>query len=114
MISPNNGIDLLQKWRIECRDRNGNGNINNFINSTRSQSPTEDSGASTLPPIGLAFMYIESSGINHGYNTYVKLIRTDIIQISNISFYYNRYSINDSNLKAMGRFRIDLLKDNDM
>ena len=41
---------------------------------------------------------------------YVILERTDIIQISNITFYYNRYSIltNDS-LKAMGRFKIQLL-----
>ena len=36
--------------------------------------------------------------------------RTDIIQISNISLYYNRFSIltNDS-LKSMGLFRIQLL-----
>ena len=36
--------------------------------------------------------------------------RTDIIQVSYITFYYNRFSIltNDS-LKSMGRFRIQLL-----
>ena len=36
--------------------------------------------------------------------------RTDIIQIKNITFYYNSFSIltNDS-LKSMGRFRIQLL-----
>ena len=36
--------------------------------------------------------------------------RTDIMQITNITFYYNRFSIlTNINLKAMGRFRIQLL-----
>ena len=56
-------------------------------------------------------MYIETSSNNHGRErVFVSFERTDIIQISNITFYYNRYSIstNDS-LKSMGRFRIQLL-----
>ena len=72
--------------------------------------PTPDTGASTLPPIGSSYMYVESSSNNHGDNVFVSWERTDIIQITNISFYYNRFSIltNDS-LKSMGRFRIQLL-----
>ena len=52
-------------------------------------------------------MYIETSTTNHGNNVFVSFERTDIIQISNITFYYNRFSIltNDS-LKSMGRFII--------
>ena len=111
MLSPNSGLSLLQKWNIECKDRNNNVKINNFIRSTKSTSPTGMSGAVSLPPIGSAFMYIESSGNNNGDYTFVRLIRTDIIQISNTTFYYNRFSTNDENLKAMGRFRIDLLLD---
>ena len=55
-------------------------------------------------------MYIETSSSNHGNNVFVSFERTDIIQITNISFYYNRFSIltNDS-LKSRGRFRIQLL-----
>ena len=55
-------------------------------------------------------MYIETSGGNHGNIVFVSLERTDIIQITNITSYYNRLSIltNDS-LKSMGRFRIQLL-----
>ena len=59
-------------------------------------------------------MYIETSSNNQGPNVFCSWERADIIQITNITFYYNRYSIltNDS-LKAMGRFRIQLLlKDN--
>ena len=112
MISPNNGLYLLQKWSIECKDKNNNGKISNFLKSTRMRSPTGDSGADALPPIGRAFMYIETSGNNNGDYTYVRLIRTDIIQISNISFYYNRFSSSDESLRAMGLFRIDLLLDN--
>ena len=38
--------------------------------------------------------------------------KVDIIQISNITFYYNRFSI-QGDLRAMGRFRIQILtKDN--
>ena len=56
-------------------------------------------------------MYIETSSNNHGHERIVvSWERTDIIQITNITFYYNRFSIltNDS-LKSMGRFRIQLL-----
>ena len=55
-------------------------------------------------------MYIETSSGNHGYNVFCSSERTDIIQINNITFYYNRFSIlSNINLKAMGRFRIKLL-----
>ena len=112
MKAPNSGLYLLQKWKIVCKDKNNNAKINNFIKSTKTQSPTENSGATELPPIGNSFMYLESSGKNNGDNTYVKLIRTDIIQITNISFYYNRFSISDENLRAMTRFRIQILLEN--
>ena len=64
----------------------------------------------SLAPIGDSFMYIETSSNNHGDDVFCSIERTDIIQITNITFYYNRFSIltNDS-LKSMGRFRIQLL-----
>ena len=38
--------------------------------------------------------------------------RTNIIQITNITFYYNRYSIlTDDSEKSVGRFRIQLILD---
>ena len=114
MISPNSGLYLMQRWIIECKDKNNTGKVSNFIKSTRTRSPTGDSGADALPPIGRAFVYIETSGNNNGDYTYVKLIRTDIIQITNISFYYNRYSSSNPDLRAMGRFSIDILLDNDI
>ena len=112
MRAPNNGLNLLQKWHIICKDRNNNSKINNFIKSTKTQSSTEDSGATSLPPIGNSFMYLESSGINHGEGTYAILTRRDIIQITNILFYYNRFSISDENLRAMPRFRVQILLEN--
>ena len=111
---PNTGGYLLQNWVIKCNDKNNNGKIQNFIKSTKTNSPTGHSGATSLPPIGDSFMYIETSSNNHGHErVFVSFERTDIIQISNITFYYNRFSIltNDS-LKSMGRFKIEfLLKD---
>ena len=110
MIAPNSGLYLMQNWIIECKNRNNNGKINNFIKSTKTSSPTGDSGAESLPPIGKAFMYIESSG-NNNNDAYVRMKRTDIIQIANISFYYNRYSSSDENLRSMGRLSISILLD---
>ena len=59
-------------------------------------------------------MYIETTSNNHGNNVFVSFERMDIIQISNITFYYNRFSISDINLQAMGRFRIQLLLENNI
>ena len=56
-------------------------------------------------------MYIETSSNNQGRErVFVSFERTDIFQISNITFYYKRYSIvNNDSKKPMGRFRIQLL-----
>ena len=111
---PNTGGYLLQNWVIKCNDKNNNGKTQNFIKSTKTNSPTGYSGATTLPPIGNSFMYIETSSNNHGNNVFISFERTDLIQVSNVTFFYNRFSIltNDS-LKLMGRVRIQIiLEDN--
>ena len=85
--SGNKGGYLLQNWNIKCNDKNNNGKITNFIKSTETSSPTGDSGATSLPPIGTAFMYIETSSKNHGGSSiFVSWERTDIILITNITF----------------------------
>ena len=109
---PNNSVYLLQNWNIKCNDRNNNGKIQNFFRSSKTNSPTSDSGATSIPPIGDSFMYIETSSNNNGNNVFVSFERTDIIQITDIIFYYNRFSISNVNLRAMGRFRIQLLLEN--
>ena len=111
MRYPNIGSDLLQKWNIKCNDKNNQSRITDFIKSTKSNSPTGFSGATSLPLIGNSFMYIETSSNNHGHErVFVSWERTDIIQISNITFYYNRFSILTNNSKkSMGCFRIQLL-----
>ena len=110
MRYPNIGSDLLQKWNIKCNNKNIVSKIWDFIKSSITNSPTGYSGATNLPPIGNSFMYIETSSNNHGNNVFVSWERNDIIQISNITFYYNRFSIltNDSK-KSMGRIRVELL-----
>ena len=107
---PNIASDLLQKWVIYCNNKNNQSKINDFRKSTKTSSPSSNSGAEGLPPVGTAFMYIETSSNNHGNNVFISWERTDIIKITNITFYYNRYSILTNNsLKNMGRFRILLL-----
>ena len=95
---------------MKCNDKNIKVKLQIFLKSTETNNPTSYSGAESLPPIGTSFMYIETSPNNHGIIVFVSFERTDIIQITNATFCYNRYSFspNDS-LKAMGRFRIHLL-----
>ena len=111
MKFPNIGSDFLQKWNIKCNNKINQSRITDFIKSTKRNRPTGHSGATSLPPIGSAFMYIETSSNNHGHErVFVSFERTDIIQSSNITVYYNRFSILTNNsLKSMGRFRIQLL-----
>ena len=66
IIAGNNGLSLLPNWRFVCNDKNISGKISNFIKSTKTKSPTGDSGSTTLPPIGSAFLYIETSSNNDG------------------------------------------------
>ena len=108
------GSDLLQKWNIICNNKNNQFRTTDFIKSTKTNSPTRNSGATSLPPIGEIFMYIETSSNNHGNNVFVSWERTDIIQITNITFYCKRFSIlTNEDKKSMGRFRIELsLEDN--
>ena len=110
----NTGAKFLQNWYIKCIDKNNNGNIPTFIKSTKTNSPTSHSRATSLAPIGDSFLYLETSSINHGNIIFVSLERTDIAQITNITFYYNSFSIlSIDSLKAMGRFRVHkLLEDN--
>ena len=68
MKAGNTGVYLLPYWKIICNDKNNNGKITNSIESTKSNSPTGDSGATSLPPIGSAFTYIETNSSNHGHN----------------------------------------------
>ena len=113
MIFPNTGYDLLQNWKIVCNNRHGEGKPSDFIKSTKTNSPTGDSGASSLPPIGSCFMFIESSSNNHNSandNVFVSFERTDIIHISNITFYYNRFSSSAADKRNMGKFEILLLR----
>ena len=107
----NTGQDALPQWKILGNNKSGYFKANNCIKTTRGSSPTSNSGATSLPSVGRAFMYIESSANNSGNgNIFVSWERIDIIQITKITFYYNRFSILTNNsLKSMGRFRIQLL-----
>ena len=109
---PNIGGYLLQQWNIKCNDKNISGNMQNFIKSTKTNSPTSHSGAESLPPVGDSFMYRETSSNNHGNIVFVSFERTDFIQISNLTFYYNRLSfLTNNSLKSTGQFRIQLLSE---
>ena len=58
-------------------------------------------------------MYIETSSNNFGENVFCSWERIDIIQLSNITFYYNRFSI-QGDFRAMGRFQIQILTEDNV
>ena len=91
-------------------NENNNGKTQSFLKSTNTNSPTSYSGGESKPPIVNSFMYIETSSNNHGNNVFVSFERTDIIQISNTTCYYNRFSVlTNDRIKSIGRVRTDLL-----
>ena len=77
-----------------------------FINSRKSNNPTPNSGATSLPPIGKPFMYIETSqNKSDSEKIFVSFGRPDKNQSSII-----RFSIFlEVSLKSIGRFSIQLL-----
>ena len=112
---PNIGSDLLQNCNMKCNIKNNDSNVENFKKSTITISPTGESGATNLPPIGSAFMYIEIiSNIRGHEREFVSFERTDVIQKSNITLFYNTFSfLTIDSKKSMGRFRIQLLLGDD-
>ena len=86
----------------------------NFIRATKANSPTSQSGATSLPPISDNSMYKETSSDNHGdERVIVSWEGTEIIQITKLTFYYHRFSnLTNDSLKSIGRSRIQLLLEN--
>ena len=82
-----------------------------FLRSTITNSPTGYLGSTSLPPIGNSFIYFETSSNNHDLEiVFVSWERTDFIQFSKVTFYYNRFSILTNNsIKSMHWFGIRLL-----
>ena len=64
---PNIGRDFFQKWNNKSKDKNNDSKVGNFVKSTITNSPISYSGATSLPPIGSAFIYIETSSNNLGH-----------------------------------------------
>ena len=103
-------MSVLPYWKTNCNDINKNGKISNFIKSRKTKNPSSHSGATSLPPIGKSFMFIEKNSNNHDKNVFVSWERTDIIQITNMTFSWSRFSnITNDSLRTVGRFRIQLL-----
>ena len=75
---PKTGGYLLQIWVMKRNDKNNHGKIQNFIESTKTISPSGSSGATILPLIGDSFMYIETSSVNHGSIVFVDKNRNKI------------------------------------
>ena len=107
MKHPNSGGKFLQNWNIKCNDEINNGKIQNLKKKTRTKSPTGDSGASSyLLSVLLSYIQKQALVIMEIMFFFFSFGRIDIIQLTNIPFFYNRFSFLTKNkLKAVGRFR---------
>ena len=73
-------------------DENNKSKRQNFIKSTKTNSPTGHSRGLLLPPKEDSFMYIDTSQSNSGNKkVFDSVEKTDNIQINQIIFYYNRF-----------------------
>ena len=102
----NAGSFFLHFWIIECNDRKIAGKKSSSLRPTKTNSPSGNTGATISPAIGDCSMYIEASNF-FGTNAFLSLERIDSIQISNITFYYNRYSKPTNNLISKGQLQIN-------
>ena len=82
----NTGGDLLQNWVSKCNDKKNNGKRQNFNKSLKTNSWTGYLRATSLPPTGKSFIYIETASNTHDNFVFVSLEGIDIFQISNITF----------------------------
>ena len=64
LIFPKIGKNLPQKWTIKCNNETNDGRVVNFIKRTKTSSPTGNSGATTLPPMGNFFRIQKQVKIN--------------------------------------------------
>ena len=81
--------------------------MQNFVIPTESTSPTGSTAASSSHPFDESFMDIETGDNCSDQFVFNSLERTDIIQISNNTFYCYRLSAGKS--KSIGRIRNQLI-----
>ena len=82
----NAGPFLKPFSRKESIDKGNEGK--KLVRATKTISPTRNTGAMISPPIEDAVMYIETNDKPFGGNVFISHEKTDIIQFSNITFFY--------------------------
>ena len=82
---------MLQQWITNYYDKNSSSILQTFEESPKASTSTTNTGATSLPPIGDSFMFVEKSGINFGQNSSGSFERTDFIQISNVSSFITAF-----------------------
>ena len=65
--------------------------MQNVKKSVKTNTPTTNTGSTTLATTGDSFMFVKTGGIVYARNVFVGFERTDSMQVSNI-FSYSRYS----------------------
>ena len=71
---------------MKCNDKYNIGKTQNFIKTTKTNSPTGESAATSLPPIGDSVMLTETSNNSGSDNVFCSFERTDNFQINILTF----------------------------
>ena len=62
--------DFLQQRIIKCIGKNNKTKLQNFVKSSKTNTPIPRAGATNLTPIGESFMYFETSADDYGRNVF--------------------------------------------
>ena len=68
-----------KKWINKCNNKINKEEVGDFVSSTKLQSPTPNTGGSSIPPTGHALIFREISQNNFGYRVFVSFELTDIL-----------------------------------
>ena len=86
-------------------DGNKTGKVLIFVRATNTKSQTGHTRATSIPPFGDSFMYVDTIGdITRSECVFVGLQQTDVLQISYITFSFEKVSKPTRIFRSKGLF----------
>ena len=69
----NSGWHIRPPWKKECNDKNNASKFTNLLTATKTNSPTPNSGTTSIPSPGGNCVYIKTSSNNYGHKFLIVL-----------------------------------------
>ena len=101
---------LLQQWIIKCKDNCNSGKEQHLLEQQKQNRQIQIQDQRAYSPLGYGFKNIKTTCNNFGQKLLVNFEGTDIIQFSNITFYFNNFFAGCN--KLMRFFRVQIFSTN--